>query len=211
VANIITVSRIPLLVGFVLMLYLGGPAVRLASVPYLFFAFMLDTVDGLIARRRQISSLIGSVLDIAADRVYELVLWVALADLGTIPVAIPIIVITRTTLTDALRSIGVREGRAPLQQHRSALGRFLVGSPWMRSSYSIAKVLAFCGLTLAVALAGYPEGSAASRLAGPILTTSQTIAWVAVALCIVRGIPVIAAPIGRELREHRQRQSAETP
>jgi phosphatidylglycerophosphate synthase len=172
---------------------------------------MLDTVDGLIARRRQISSLIGSVLDIAADRVYELVLWVALADLGTIPVAIPIIVITRTTLTDALRSIGVREGRAPLQQHRSALGRFLVGSPWMRSSYSIAKVLAFCGLTLAVALAGYPEGSAASRLAGPILTTSQTIAWVAVALCIVRGIPVIAAPIGRELREHRQRQSAETP
>lgn len=210
-ANIITVSRIPLLVGFVLMLYLGGPAVRLASVPYLFFAFMLDTVDGLIARRRQISSLIGSVLDIAADRVYELVLWVALADLGTIPVAIPIIVITRTTLTDALRSIGVREGRAPLQQHRSALGRFLVGSPWMRSSYSIAKVLAFCGLTLAVALAGYPEGSAASRLAGPILTTSQTIAWVAVALCIVRGIPVIAAPIGRELREHRQRQSAETP
>jgi phosphatidylglycerophosphate synthase len=211
VANIITVSRIPLLVGFVLMLYLGGPAVRLASVPYLFVAFMLDTVDGLIARRRQISSLIGSVLDIAADRVYELVLWVALADLGTIPVAIPIIVITRTTLTDALRSIGVREGRAPLQQHRSALGRFLVGSPWMRSSYSIAKVLAFCGLTLAVGLAGYPEGSAASRLAGPILTTSQTIAWVAVALCIVRGIPVIAAPIGRELREHRQRQSAETP
>lgn len=210
-ANIITVSRIPLLVGFVLMLYLGGPAVQLASVPYLFFAILLDTVDGLIARRRQTSSLIGSVLDIAADRVYELVLWVALADLGTIPVAIPIIVITRTTLTDALRSIGVREGQAPLQQHRSALGRFLVGSPWMRSSYSIAKVLAFCGLTLAVALAGYPEGTAAARLAGPILTTSQTIAWVAVALCIVRGIPVIAAPIGREIRQYRQRQSVETP
>jgi phosphatidylglycerophosphate synthase len=211
VANFITISRIPLLVGFVLMLYLGGPAVRLASVPYLFIAILLDTVDGFIARRRQKSSLIGSVLDIAADRVYELVLWVALADLGAIPVAIPIIVITRTTLTDALRSIGVQQGQAPFQQHRSALARFLVGSPWMRSGYSIAKVLAFCGLTLAVALADYPPGSTAARLAGPLLTTSQTIAWVAVALCIVRGIPVVAAPIGRELRQYRRGPSAETP
>jgi len=211
VANFITISRIPLLVGFVLMLYLGGPAVRLASVPYLFIAILLDTVDGAIARRRQKSSLIGSVLDIAADRVYELVLWVALADLGAIPVAIPIIVITRTTLTDALRSIGVQQGQAPFQQHRSALARFLVGSPWMRSGYSIAKVLAFCGLTLAVALAGYPPGGTAARLAGPVLTTSQTIAWVAVALCIVRGIPVVAAPIGRELRQYRRGPSSETP
>lgn len=210
-ANFITISRIPLLVGFVVMLYLGGPAVRLASVPYLFIAILLDTVDGAIARRRQKSSLIGSVLDIAADRVYELVLWVALADLGAIPVAIPIIVITRTTLTDALRSIGVQQGQAPFQQHRSALARFLVGSPWMRSGYSIAKVLAFCGLTLAVALAGYPPGGTAARLAGPVLTTSQTIAWVAVALCIVRGIPVVAAPIGRELRQYRRGPSSETP
>jgi len=211
VANFITISRIPLLVGFVLMLYLGGPAVRLASVPYLFIAILLDTVDGAIARRRQKSSLIGSVLDIAADRVYELVLWVALADLGAIPVAIPIIVITRTTLTDALRSIGVQQGQAPFQQHRSALARFLVGSPWMRSGYSIAKLLAFCGLTLAVVLADYPPGGTAAMLAGPLLTTSQTIAWVAVALCIVRGIPVVAAPIGRELRQYRSGPSAETP
>lgn len=210
-ANLITVSRIPLLVGFVLMLYLGGPAVRLASVPYLFFAILLDTVDGLIARRRQNASLIGSVLDIAADRVYELVLWVALADLDAIPVAIPIIVITRTTLTDALRSIGVRKGQAPFQQHRSALARFLVGSPWMRSGYSIAKVLAFCGLTLAIALADYPAGSQARLWAAPILTASQSMAWVAVGLCIVRGIPVIAAPIGRELRHYRGGPSTETP
>jgi phosphatidylglycerophosphate synthase len=211
VANLITVSRIPILVGFVLMLYLGGPAVRLASVPYLLFALLLDTVDGLIARRRRSSSLVGSVLDIAADRAYELVLWVALADMGTIPVAIPIIVITRTTLTDALRSIGVKQGQAPFQQHRSRLARFLVGSPLMRSGYSISKVLAFCGLTLAVALADFPAGSPAGMLAGPILTASQTIAWVAVALCIIRGIPVLAAPIGRELREYRSRATVETP
>jgi hypothetical protein len=68
-------------------------------------------------------------------------------------------------------------------------------------------VAAFCGLTLAVALADFPS---ATRLAGTTLTTSQTIAWVAVALCIVRGIPVVAAPIGRELRHYRRRESPET-
>src|SRR3990170_3568612 len=160
-ANWITLSRLPLLVGYMIMLYYGSPPVRLIGVPVLFILLMLDTVDGAVARARGQTSLLGSVLDIAADRAYELVLWVALADLGVIPVAIPITVILRTTLTDALRSIGVQQGQAPFQQHRSALARFLVGSPWMRSGYSIAKVLALCGLTLAVALADYQPGSTA--------------------------------------------------
>lgn len=37
-------------------------------------------------------SVFGSVLDIAADRTYELVLWVCFADLRMIPVAIPLII-----------------------------------------------------------------------------------------------------------------------
>lgn len=203
-ANLITVSRFPLLVGYILMLYLGDEIVRLIAVPYLFIAIMLDTVDGMIARRRQNASLMGSVLDIAADRVYELVLWVALADLRTIPVAIPLIVISRTTITDALRSIGVRKGKAPFEQHQSALARFLVGSPWMRSGYSVSKVLAFCGLTLGLAFSGYPEGSSLQALSAPVLTVFRIVAWVAVAFCLVRGAPVILSPIGREIRERQQ-------
>ncbi len=203
-ANLITVSRFPLLIGYILMLYLGDETVRIVAVPYLFVAIMLDTVDGLIARRRQNASLMGSVLDIAADRVYELVLWVALADLRTIPVAIPLIVISRTTITDALRSIGVREGKAPFEQHQSSLARFLVGSPWMRTGYSVSKVLAFCGLTLGLAFSGYPDGSSLEALSTPLLTLFRVVAWVAVAFCIVRGLPVILSPIGREIRELRQ-------
>ncbi len=203
-ANLITVSRFPLLIGYILMLYLGDEIVRIVAVPYLFVAIMLDTVDGLIARRRQNASLMGSVLDIAADRVYELVLWVALADLRTIPVAIPLIVISRTTITDALRSIGVREGKAPFEQHQSSLARFLVGSPWMRTGYSVSKVLAFCGLTLGFAFSGYPDGSSLEALSTPLLALFRVVAWVAVAFCIVRGLPVILSPIGREIRELRQ-------
>jgi phosphatidylglycerophosphate synthase len=134
-ANWITLFRFPLLLATVLILYGGSPGVRVAGVALLFLGLMLDTVDGVVARSRGETSLFGSVLDIAADRTYELILWVCFADLGMISVAVPLIIIARTTLTDAFRSIGVGQGTAPFAQHRTALGRFLVGSSWMRTGY----------------------------------------------------------------------------
>lgn len=196
---LITLSRFPLLLIFILMLYYGAPILQILSVPLLFFALMLDTVDGIIARRTNQTTLLGSVMDIATDRVYELVLWVALADIGVIPAAIPMIVITRTTLTDALRSLGVREGQAPFEQHRSRLGRFLVGSPWMRSGYSVSKIISFCGLTLVIALSGFPAGSSALQASRSLLQVFQVTAWIAVAFCIVRGSPVIIGAARRAL------------
>jgi CDP-diacylglycerol---glycerol-3-phosphate 3-phosphatidyltransferase len=190
-ANWITLSRFPLLLISVLILYFGSPTLRLTGVALLFLALMLDTVDGMVARRTGQTSLFGSVLDIAADRTYELVLWVCFADLRMIPVTIPLVIIARTTLTDAFRSIGVGQGTAPFAQHRTALGRFLVGSSWMRTGYAVTKTVTFCGLALAQALNGFrPE----TRLAGAVtsmMTVLQITAWLAVAFCVFRGLPVI--------------------
>jgi CDP-diacylglycerol---glycerol-3-phosphate 3-phosphatidyltransferase len=190
-ANWITLSRFPLLLISVLILYFGSPTLRLTGVALLFLALMLDTVDGMVARRTGQTSLFGSVLDIAADRTYELVLWVCFADLRMIPVTIPLVIIARTTLTDAFRSIGVGQGTAPFAQHRTALGRFLVGSSWMRTGYAVTKTVTFCGLALAQALNGFrPE----TRLAGAVtsmMTALQITAWLAVAFCVFRGLPVI--------------------
>ena len=187
-ANCITLSRFPLLLIWVLVLYLGSPPLRLAGVALLFVGLMLDTVDGMVARSTGRTSLLGSVLDIAADRTYELVLWVCFANLGMIPAVIPLIVVARTTLTDALRSVGVAEGTAPFAQHRSGLGRFLVGSSWMRTGYSLAKVTAFCGLALTEAL---------GISGGPLLGALQVVVWSAVILCVSRGLPVLIAGIPR--------------
>src|ERR687896_1176921 len=158
-ANWITISRFPLLLLIILVLYFGLPIARLAGVVLLFVGLMLDTVDGMVARKTGQTSLFGSVLDIAADRTYELILWVCFADLQMISVAIPLIIIARTTLTDAFRSIGVGQGTAPFAQHRTALGQFLVGSTWMRTGYAVTKVVTFCGLALVLGLSGLPEQS----------------------------------------------------
>jgi len=195
-ANWITLSRFPLLLISTLILYRGSPLVQVAGAALLFLGLMLDTVDGMLARRTGQTSLLGSVLDIAADRIYELVLWVGFADLGMIPMTIPFVVVARTTLTDALRSVGVAAGTAPFEQQSSALGRFLVASPWMRTGYSVSKIITFCGLALARALSGLPGGIAQAE--GPMLGTLRLMAWITVALCVARGLPVIS----ESLREH---------
>jgi CDP-diacylglycerol---glycerol-3-phosphate 3-phosphatidyltransferase len=182
-ANWITLSRFPLLIANVLILFLGSPEVRLAGVPLLLLGLFLDTVDGVVARRTHQTSLFGSVLDIAADRTYELVLWVCFAYLRLIPVAIPVLVIARTTLTDAFRGIGVSRGATPFSQHRTRLARFLVGSTPMRVGYSTSKILAFGSLAAGEALGG--------RLGAGLLEAGQLSAWIAVGFCLLRGLPVV--------------------
>ncbi len=190
-ANWITLSRFPLLLISVLILYHGSGTLRLVGVALLFVGLMLDTVDGMVARKTGQTSLFGSVLDIAADRTYELVLWVCFADLRLIPVAIPLIIIARTTLTDAFRSIGVGQGTAPFAQHRTPLGRFLVGSTWMRTGYAITKTTTFCGLALAQAFMSFPAETAVARAVPSMQAALRVVAWLAVAFCVFRGLPVI--------------------
>jgi CDP-diacylglycerol---glycerol-3-phosphate 3-phosphatidyltransferase len=151
----------------------------------------------MVARKTGQTSLFGSVLDIAADRTYELVLWVCFADLRMIPVAIPLIIIARTTLTDAFRSIGVGQGTAPFAQHRTALSRFLVGSTFMRTGYAVTKVVTFCGLALAQAFGGLRPDSPLSKAVPEMMSVLQATAWLAVVFCVFRGLPVIISSLRR--------------
>ncbi len=190
-ANWITLSRLPLLAISILALFQPTPQLRLAGVVVLLLGLFLDTIDGIVARKRQESSLFGSVLDIAADRAYELAMWVCFAYFRLIPIAMPILVIARTTLTDALRSLGVQQGTAPFAQHRTPVGRFLVGSPIMKIGYSVTKVTTFTGLGLAWAFSAFPAGSRYALWADPLTAFMQVIAWVAVGFCVLRGLPVV--------------------
>jgi phosphatidylglycerophosphate synthase len=182
-ATWITLGRLPLLLLAVVALYFESPPVRIAGVALLLIGLLLDTLDGIVARRTGQTGLAGSVLDIAADRTYELVLWVSVAHLGLVPVAIPLIIIARSTLTDAVRSIGVAAGAAPFDQARSDVGRFLVASSAMRTAYAASKIGAFCGLALAHAFGG-GVGAMLGRAMTPV-------AWLTVALCLARGAPVL--------------------
>jgi CDP-diacylglycerol--glycerol-3-phosphate 3-phosphatidyltransferase len=199
-ANLITLSRFPLLVAIVVLLYVPSPALRLVTVGLLVVLILLDTMDGVVARARHEESALGSLLDIMTDRAVELVLWVCYAHLGLIPVAIPIIYIVRGTVVDSLRNVHVGQGTAPFKIMRTPIGRWLVGSPAMRTSYAVSKLLSFTGLALTNALVAYAAQGAISVGEVQISQTISTaLSWISVLFCLVRGIPVVleALPVLR--------------
>jgi len=67
-ANWITIARFPLLMVVVLLLYTSSPSLGLLSALLIAILIAMDSVDGLVARARDEVSLLGSVLDIMADR-----------------------------------------------------------------------------------------------------------------------------------------------
>jgi CDP-diacylglycerol--glycerol-3-phosphate 3-phosphatidyltransferase len=186
-ANAITLSRIPVLILVVILLTEGSPAVRIGTVPVVLILILMDTLDGVVARRRGEVSLLGSKLDIAIDRAVELVLWVVYAKLDMIPLAIPIIFVIRGTVVDSVRSFSLLRGETPFGMMRSRWGKWLVASPAMRTSYGVAKGLAFCTLALALGLAD----TDATGWAQGVKIFALTVSWIATAYCIVRGIPVL--------------------
>jgi len=190
-ANIITLSRFPLLFVYVAMLYFGGYTVKAWAAPFILLIIALDSIDGIVARARGESSLLGSALDIATDRTLEIILWVAFAHLRIISVLVPIIVITRGTTVDAVRAIGMREGLPPFEQVKSPISRFLVASRFMRSSYALLKAAAFFTLTVDLALRSADAPVKFVAYLQPVHTTALIFTWLAVLWCLLRGIPVL--------------------
>ncbi len=190
-ANAITLSRIPLLVGVVLLLYLGSPWVQVLTAAIVLLLILLDTVDGVVARRRQEVGMLGSKLDIAVDRVVELVMWVVYANLDLISVAIPIIVIIRGTMVDAVRSFSIVWGETSFGMMQTRWGRRLVASGLMRSLYGVSKAAAFCTLALALGLRGLWAGTSRADGAHAVWIFAVVMSWIATAICIIRGAPVL--------------------
>ncbi len=188
-ANLITLSRFPLLFVYVALLYYGDFEVRLWNALFIVIIILMDSIDGIVARARGETSLLGSALDIATDRTLEIVLWVVFAHLRLISVVVPLIVITRGTTVDAVRAVGMREGKPPFEQVKSPISRFLVASRFMRSSYGFLKGAAF--VALSIDLAFHTPGAPYAALHLPVHVVALIFTWLAVLWCVIRGLPVL--------------------
>jgi CDP-diacylglycerol--glycerol-3-phosphate 3-phosphatidyltransferase len=190
-ANTITLSRLPFLIVIVVLLYLGNPWVQVACAGLVLALILMDTLDGIVARHRHEEGMLGSKLDIAVDRVVELVLWVAYSNLGLISVAIPIIVIMRGTMVDAVRSFSLVWGETSFGMMQTKWGRRLVASGFMRSTYGVAKAAAFCSLALALGLRGLWADTPKAGQAEAVWIFAVVMSWISAIICVVRGVPVL--------------------
>lgn len=196
-ANAITIGRVGLLFVVVYLTYVGDTALILTAMGLLILVIVADGLDGWVARRRHETSTFGAVFDIAGDRIVENVLWIAFAHLGLIPVWVPLLVITRGFIVDALRSLALQEGMTAFGDRtmmRSALTRWLTAGRFMRALFGVMKAVAFvflCGLQAWVhldtggTLIGAAYGQEWFRGIG------WAAVWLAVALTVIRAIPVV--------------------
>jgi CDP-diacylglycerol--glycerol-3-phosphate 3-phosphatidyltransferase len=169
-----------------------------AAVPLTIVIVSLDALDGIVARRRGVASDVGAVLDVTADRIVEHIFWIYFAVALQVSVWVPIVIMTRSFAVDAMRSMALARGKTALGDKtmmRSSIARFLVASRFMRNLYGFAKVAAFLllGSLIVVEQAQASAIFMVSTGAYQVLDSSAAVFVVAaVALCVVRGLPVLS-------------------
>jgi CDP-diacylglycerol--glycerol-3-phosphate 3-phosphatidyltransferase len=190
-ANLITLSRLILLVIVVAVQYRPVDAWHFASFFLIALIFVSDGLDGYVARKRREATHFGALFDIAGDRIVELTLWIVAADLDLVPIWVPLVFVTRGIVVDTIRSSeSVAQGIAPFAVTRSAIGRFLVAGKFMRIGYAVAKACAFGGLVLLQPLpVVLPD--LWDRVGGFLTGLTYFFVYLSVLLCIARGWPVI--------------------
>jgi CDP-diacylglycerol--glycerol-3-phosphate 3-phosphatidyltransferase len=189
-ANLVTLSRLLLLFLLVSLVYGASPEWQLIDAPLLFLIIALDGLDGYVARRRGETSVFGSIFDIAVDRVVELILWVVLGHLGLIPMWVAVVFIVRGTIVDSIRYGAITGGETAFGMMRSPWGRFLVAGRFMRALYGAVKAVTFGWVLLLQPLPALVPSFWAAWAGVCGLVTMILIA-ASVALCILRGLPVV--------------------
>jgi len=214
-ANVITIARLILLFVVIAMIHFRPVDLALASMLLLGVVFACDGLDGWVARKRGSTSPFGAVFDIAGDRIVETVLWVYFAWERVIPLWVPFLVIVRGGIVDALRSMSYVEGMTAFGEQnmmRSPFTRWLTAGRFMRGLYGYVKAAAFIFLT---GYFGYIQPEAAGTWLDKLFSLDivrwfgWVNVWVAVALTLVRGLPVLfdAMPYIR----HRDEPSLHAP
>jgi len=187
-ANLVSLIRTLLGLLVISLLFIQTQTVYILCFILTIFVIAMDALDGYLARKFNESSKLGAVIDILGDRIVEQIYWVSFLALGWLPLWVPLVVIVRGIVVDGLRSMALEQGftafgSSSMQQSR--MGRLLVSSNFSRTTYAVAKAAAFAFLILGHTPGFTPEAQATIILVGLVS------AYVSVAFCVVRGLPVL--------------------
>ena len=191
-ANLVTLSRLLLLLVVVALFYVPPTPWQFANFFLIILIFVSDGFDGYVARKRNETSLFGALFDIAGDRIVELTLWVVAADTDLVRAWVPLVFIWRGVIVDTIRSTNaVAHAVAPFALMRSRFGKFVVASKFVRVLYAVVKASAFTLLALQGPFPRYlPE--IWGYVGGAVTAFTYALVYLAVLLCVARGAPVIA-------------------
>ena len=200
-ANLLTILRMILAVIAVEFVFSGRPELCFSAVIITLIVIVLDGLDGMVARALNESSKFGSVFDILGDRVVENLYWIAFAVVGWVGAWVPMVVVARGIITDGLRSIALAQGYTAFGSStmmKNPVYHFLTASRFSRALYGTAKALAFLIVIVAYVpnLQFFDAMSVDSFVKFTyyqpmLIKIADTLVYITVAMCVIRGIPVI--------------------
>ncbi|MFH1433166.1 MAG: CDP-alcohol phosphatidyltransferase family protein [archaeon] len=179
-ANSTSIIRILLLPLYTTLIIYGDTTQKKAAIILCIVIFLMDYLDGWIAKKMDIKTKIGSHLDVIADRITELFLWLTFLSFGLVPLWAPLILLSRSMITDLIRSQAITKQIGTYDMIKSDTGRFIVNSRTMRGLYGGLKMLLFTLLTASF-----------TTHTQDILAITPALIAIVVLIGIIRGLPVI--------------------
>jgi CDP-diacylglycerol--glycerol-3-phosphate 3-phosphatidyltransferase len=211
-ANKITIARIVLLPGFCYLLYLEGGVGHMFLILGITLALGLtDWLDGIIARKEG-TTVLGSLLDPIADKIFIAVIYLPLTEKGLIPLWMTACIFSRDFLVTSLRTSMLLR-RAPMRtstlaKFKTAIQMFAIGyvilyhfAPyaWFAEPLVAAPIVVPLAVVIYRLIRREPQGKRSLtmlglfvvgllmyRILGPALASTVTL-WIVTALTVVSG------------------------
>ncbi len=108
--NLITLSRIPLMFVIVGLMYCGFEGAASLAFWLFILAAVGDWFDGYLARKRNMVSTFGKLMDALTDKIMVLGLVVACVEKHQIPIALALITLCREFLVTGMRMVAASKG-----------------------------------------------------------------------------------------------------
>jgi CDP-diacylglycerol---glycerol-3-phosphate 3-phosphatidyltransferase len=108
--NMLTMGRIAIIPLFVWFTYDGDPWFSLMAASVFTIAAVTDVVDGFLARRWNMITVVGKLLDPLADKLIVAAALIMMVRLGRIPAPIVITLLSREFIVTGLRQVAASEG-----------------------------------------------------------------------------------------------------
>lgn len=108
--NLLTMLRVVMIPIVLWLVYDGRPIMNFWAAWVYAAAAVTDALDGWLARKRGLVSVLGQLLDPLADKLLIMALLVVMTDMGRVPAWATIIIVARELSITSLRTIAVTEG-----------------------------------------------------------------------------------------------------
>ena len=108
--NMLTLGRIAVIPLFVWFTYDADPFFSLLAAGLFTIAAVTDIVDGFLARRWNMITVVGKLMDPLADKLIVMAALVMMTRLGRVPAWVVIVLLGRELIVSGLRQIAASEG-----------------------------------------------------------------------------------------------------